>query len=416
MGQAVRAERTLLVGAFSWLLRILCVSAAKRESALYFDPLQRFVEDHIARRVFLHVREDNLTCSFDEAPTLRPDTDARTHTHTLIEIDSCAAPAYRLKELLPAQVSWKKVGNASQPKKAQEHDSEGQYADNTAGHIIPEHLVFALTLKHSPFSIEVLSMLTSVALMFPSIQFVYGDGVDFHRFCSQYAVRSLPAVLLFRKGILMKRYRGPKRPGDFAAFVARWSALPVRAVPVPFEYTAAAQNAHYMRTWGGGAALPSSFSVRWGRASVNGCAALLAPWFNGFPSSWLAPTYPIGEEGADATAAFGVLLRLALSDFWMFVSLVYVLIRLLILFLGSRALLWAKSTAAMRSAWQWLRPASGTTTTTAPSNRSSAVVITAPSTTTIDTATSAVKYTVAGEPEASSAQLREHSKSSGVWG
>ena len=162
---------------------------------------------------------------------------------------------------------------------------------------------------------DVISMLHSAAAMFPSVSVVFGDDVEFHKFCNQYSVRSLPTVLVFKKGLLYKRYRGPRTVDAFAAFLSRWTTLPIRTVPILFSQSTTAADSAWVDKW---SYVPkSSFD----RMLFLSKLFLITPWTIDLSAYW-------GVDVGEQNSLFDRIVMLLSADLWLLLSFAFVCIRL----------------------------------------------------------------------------------------
>jgi hypothetical protein len=290
----------VLVLSLLWIV-LLCVhTVVLAADQSLVETVRKFVRDSLANREFELVLADNATCSEDLA-----DLD-KEQLHVLSRIDMCASPDYQLRELSPAQVSWKRE-DASAPQ------SEDAAAD-TSSHVVHDYLIFALVMRNNPHSMQIISMLHSAATMFPGVAIVFGDALKFQNFCAQYGIHSLPSVQLFKKGMLHKRYRGKRTAADFAAFLTRYTGEPIRAVPQAFAASNTGSKPFWEEKWGHS---PKTWFDK---------ALFVSKLFVVTPST----EWRFWSRRTESVASFTeFVLELLHSDLWLLAALTFVFLRMI---------------------------------------------------------------------------------------
>lgn len=171
----------------------------------------------------------------------------------------CANPIYRPRWVDSTQVTWRHVqhedrdrgreesrgdedegpvpawpgsqepsNEEGKPQKDKPRDRATRRSSDGASSVHPLFAIALLLPQHPP-SADMYSAVRAIAPMFPSVQFVVGDAVEFQDLP---LFSEFPQLLLFSEGTMSGRFAGrPASLADLGAAVAAWAKEPPRAVP-----------------------------------------------------------------------------------------------------------------------------------------------------------------------------------------
>lgn len=227
-----------LVAVISFLTVILSICSEKLpEKSEAINLVAEFVQ---YKTFFREVNNNHVKCFAD-------DIFNSTHSEFMRSLERCSNEKYRPRCLSTSQISWKSAPPKPEDNKipydkskritADEKDSNNTTPISDAAveketkDIINKYLAFALLLPEHPFSSDLLSSLTAIGPMFPSVTIVTGDGYDFKEMCAQYNVQSFPKLIFFRDGLLNGTYDGAYSVPLLASTLARWTQSLPKSLP-----------------------------------------------------------------------------------------------------------------------------------------------------------------------------------------
>lgn len=227
-----------------------------RPKANIIDPL--LVSDFMANQYY-RPEEQNEQCLLESNQNI-------SMAILLDSIDRCPDPNWKIREIFPSNISWNTVR-----KDTNDQDNHGQTiasgyftgkelssllykkifntsilnkkynSDNTTitstnrddGRFVKKrekgkkkkkvkgYLVFLLVTEFDYFSLELSTLLTSVAPAFPEITFVRGEIKRFTKLVAQISIKGFPQLLLFEDGLLKKKFRGERSIGGLSKFLIK---------------------------------------------------------------------------------------------------------------------------------------------------------------------------------------------------
>jgi hypothetical protein len=172
--------------------------------------------------------------------------------------DRCANPGYWPRWVDSTQVTWRHVqhedrddhdsdrappprrpdshetvnGAERRSQRHKSHDGDTAHSRRSSSTASAVHPLFAiaLLLPNHPPSADMFAAVRALAPMFPSVQFVVGDAVEFQDLP---LFSEFPQLLMFSGGTMSGRSAGrPSTLAELGAVVAAWAREPPRAVPI----------------------------------------------------------------------------------------------------------------------------------------------------------------------------------------